>query len=81
MTTGAKPPAQYAPETCTLCQGTGRFSGSFGEQGCPTCGGQGSVLVVQPGRKCAACKGTGKAFKNTPCGACHGSGWAHAWKA
>ncbi|HEX8708175.1 MAG TPA: hypothetical protein VF723_08040 [Pyrinomonadaceae bacterium] len=54
---------------------------TFGDQKCPSCRGVGSVLVVQPSHKCATCKGSGKAYKNSQCGVCYGSGWAHAWKA
>jgi len=63
----------YAPETCGLCQGTGKVFTDI----CSACRGQGSVLVAQPAMKCALCQGTGKVFTDV-CSACRGAGWANA---
>ncbi|HKR00814.1 MAG TPA: hypothetical protein VJT09_09075 [Pyrinomonadaceae bacterium] len=48
---------------------------------CPTCGGQGSVAVLQPARQCARCGGEGTIKKEMDdhCSSCGGSGWAHRW--
>jgi len=64
-----------APEKCAYCGGDGKDFAST----CPVCGGQGSVLVVQPAQKCATCGGDGKDFA-TRCGVCGGTGWAHVVK-
>ena len=61
---------EYAPEKCSLCNGTG-FSGSGV---CEACGGQGDVLVAQPAIACPLCCGSGVAEIGT-CRACGGSGW------
>ena len=79
-----EPGARYAPETCAFCLGTGKPSDIPEEkyyqwQLCPVCKGQGSVLVAQPGRKCARCGGEGREpTGKLTCWACRGPGWAHA---
>src|ERR1700730_13933695 len=76
--------AIYQPETCGRCNGTAldRFKDRDGMYlRCGGCGGQGSVLVVQPSRHCASCKGTGEDHSrgDSPpiCMACWGTTWAH----
>ena len=74
--------ADYAPETCAFCEGTGKPSEIPEEkyyewQLCPVCRGQGSVLVAQPARKCARCGGAGREQgSRLTCLACKGPGWA-----
>jgi DnaJ-class molecular chaperone len=46
---------------------------------CPVCDGKGCVLVVQPSRKCAYCKGTGAGLQPR-CLFCGGTGWMLVWK-
>ncbi|HYJ45198.1 MAG TPA: hypothetical protein VEV81_01200 [Pyrinomonadaceae bacterium] len=74
------PPGHYAPEDCARCRATG-ISLSKEAEYCPTCGGQGSVAVLQPARPCARCGGEGLSRKDvdSPCYSCGGSGWAHRW--
>ena len=69
------PQTRLAPEMCNYCGGDGKDFASP----CSVCGGQGSVLVVQPAQKCATCGGDGKDFA-LRCTACGGSGWAHTRK-
>jgi len=75
------PVIQYAPETCAWCEGAGKF-GEYGDV-CLVCGGQGSLLVAQPARKCPWCQGSGSVnvgeFKDR-CKMCNGTGWAHVLK-
>jgi len=52
--------SNYAPEICQVCRGTGRNSIN---DICVTCGGQGSVIVMQPAKACALCNGTGILIK------------------
>lgn len=77
----ATPVIQYAPETCSWCEGTGKF-GEY-EDVCQVCTGQGSLLVAQPARKCPWCEGSGLVisgeFKDR-CKTCSGSGWSHVLK-
>ena len=82
---------EYSPETCAWCQGSGNDPQSGHLLGrpnqCPVCGGQGSLIVVQPAMRCARCKGTGKeepsfdhsgiVFRASRCQTCQGSGWAY----
>ena len=81
------PNAMYQPEDCLRCNttGTDRYSAADGNRHkCPACNGQGSVLVAQPSRKCAYCRGTGINPDDdtaTPvCVSCSGTGWAHRAK-
>ena len=71
--------ADYAPERCARCGGTGNV-GTLGYSKCPSCGGQGSVMVAQPARRCARCGGTGNVgtLGYSECPSCGGTGWAHA---
>lgn len=63
---------EYAPERCSLCDGTGHSEGGI----CEACGGQGgNVLVAQPAITCPLCNGSGNLETGT-CKACGGSGWA-----
>ncbi|AKB80077.1 hypothetical protein MSHOH_3594 [Methanosarcina horonobensis HB-1 = JCM 15518] len=62
---------EYAPEKCSLCNGTGLSEGGI----CEACGGQGNVLVAQPAIICPLCNGSGNLETGT-CRACGGSGWA-----
>ncbi|MDD3043346.1 MAG: transcriptional regulator [Methanosarcinaceae archaeon] len=61
----------YAPEVCTLCNGSGCSDGGL----CKACGGQGTVLVAQPARICHVCGGAGQSGDGL-CRVCGGSGWA-----
>jgi DnaJ-class molecular chaperone len=75
------PVIQYAPETCAWCEGTGRY-GAYGDA-CLVCGGQGSLLVAQPARKCPWCQGKGSVEAGEfldRCKLCSGSGWSHVLK-
>ncbi|MDD2614430.1 MAG: transcriptional regulator [Methanosarcina sp.] len=63
---------EYAPEKCSLCNGTGYANGGGT---CEGCGGQGDVLVAQPAIACPLCSGTGT-LENGTCRACGGGGWA-----
>lgn len=76
MSKSKKPPANYAPETCASCKGSGAGA-PF--EACSVCDGQGSVLVAQPAHNCARCAGMGKDKWGGPCEACGGSGWAYTW--
>jgi len=70
------PVIQYAPESCALCEGTGKW-GSYGDL-CHVCGGLGSVLVAQPARKCPWCEGRGvNGPQQDRCKVCNGAGWSH----
>jgi DnaJ-class molecular chaperone len=75
------PVIQYAPETCAWCAGSGKF-GEYNDV-CLVCGGQGSLLVAQPARKCPWCEGSGTIdagdFKDR-CKMCGGAGWSHVFK-
>ena len=75
------PVIQYAPEDCAWCGGTGKY-GPYNDA-CLVCGGQGSILVAQPSRKCPWCQGQGAVdageFKDR-CKMCSGSGWSHVLK-
>jgi len=62
---------EYAPEKCSLCNGTGNADGTI----CEACGGHGNVLVAQPAIICPLCNGCGN-FETGTCRACGGSGWA-----
>ncbi len=64
---------EYAPEKCSLCNGTGHANSGICEV-CEVCGGQGDVLVAQPARACPLCNGSGNQSTVT-CRACGGSGW------
>ena len=82
----APPNANYAPETCAWCNGSGRDRLMDSErkvQLCLSCGGKGSVLVAQPRRQCAACQGTGLSEfavgDDNRCHVCRATGWAHRW--
>jgi hypothetical protein len=55
MTDLPAPTANFSPEDCKGCSGSGL--GKTGEGRCLVCNGQGSVLVAQPARPCAYCKG------------------------
>lgn len=81
----------YSPETCSWCEGSGfaPISGvldAYCRKRCPVCNGQGSVIAIQPARRCSLCGGSGRdmsgllAVYDSPkrCPACGGSGWAHA---
>ena len=76
--------ARYAPEECRSCQGTGNIGDIFTggtlhrRAVCEACGGEGSVLVAQPARICATCRGTGGFGGVMYCEACGGTGWANA---
>ena len=61
---------EYAPEKCSLCNGTGHSEGGI----CEACGGQGNVLVAQPAIICPLCNGSGN-LETGPCKACGGGGW------
>ena len=70
------PIIQYAPETCSWCQGKGRW-GEYGDV-CHMCQGLGSVMVAQPPRKCPECSGKGAVGEYMDrCPVCNGAGWAH----
>ncbi|MDQ1254626.1 MAG: hypothetical protein QG646_3896 [Euryarchaeota archaeon] len=62
---------EYAPERCSLCNGTGHDENGI----CEACSGQGDVLVAQPARICYLCGGSGS-LEICICKACGGSGWA-----
>lgn len=62
---------EYAPEKCSLCNGTGHAECGT----CEACGGQGDVLVAQPARICYLCDGSGS-LEVGICRACGGSGWS-----
>jgi DnaJ-class molecular chaperone len=81
----------FVPKICNWCQGSGYgpiegFLDAFDRKICPVCKGQGSVLAIEPARRCSICEGTGRdmsgflAVYDNPkrCRACGGSGWAHA---
>lgn len=75
------PIIQYAPETCAWCEGSGKF-GNYGDV-CLVCGGQGSVMVAQPGRSCPQCEGKGGVLVGDftdRCKTCNGAGWSHVLK-
>ncbi len=65
------PLVETQPAQCAWCQGQGGRLFFFR---CRACGGQGSVLVVRPKRRCAWCRGTGRRFFFR-CRACGGAGW------
>jgi DnaJ-class molecular chaperone len=46
---------------------------------CVVCRGRGSVLVLQPSRKCLHCAGDGRGLQPR-CMRCEGTGWMFAWK-
>ena len=70
------PIIQYAPETCSWCDGNGRW-GEYGDT-CHMCQGLGSVMVAQPPRKCPECSGKGSVGEYMDrCPVCNGAGWAH----
>ncbi len=74
------PVIQYAPETCSWCQGTGKY-GEY-EDLCLVCEGHGSVMVAQPSRQCPQCKGSGEDVKSNytdRCKTCKGTGWSHVF--
>lgn len=60
----------YSLELCGLCKGLG---GSANKP-CRPCKGRGTVLVVQPARKCPRCD-VGAGLANELCVVCRGSGW------
>jgi DnaJ-class molecular chaperone len=65
--------AKHSPETCAWCNGLGE---QLDSQRCEVCGGQGSVMVLQPAQMCMECHCTGKTGNNMEvCARCHGSGW------
>jgi DnaJ-class molecular chaperone len=61
---------EYAPEKCSLCNGTGHAESGI----CEVCRGQGDVLVAQPAIACPLCSGSGNMNIGT-CRACGGGGW------
>ncbi len=75
------PVIQYAPETCAWCAGTGKF-GEYKDD-CLVCGGQGSLMVAQPARRCPRCNGSGveeSSEYHDRCKTCNGAGWSHVFK-
>jgi len=72
------PNANVATEICQWCKGSGK---DRDQEYCNACGGVGSVVIVQPSRKCANCSGTGidqnSTLDSCRCALCHGAGWAH----
>jgi DnaJ-class molecular chaperone len=75
------PVIQYAPEECAWCEGTGKF-GEYNDL-CLVCGGQGSVMVAQPARKCPHCEGKGVKVTGEfedRCKVCGGTGWTHVFR-
>ena len=75
------PVIQYAPEECAWCQGTGKF-GEYKDL-CLVCGGQGSIMVAQPARKCPHCSGKGIMLAGEfedRCKVCGGTGWTHVFR-
>lgn len=86
------PNAQYAPEICQWCKGTGydRVPVNPGRSGrfqmCRICNGQGRVQVAQPSMPCVHCKGTGmnpnadsNRLETIPCTPCGSTGWSLRW--
>lgn len=69
--------ATCKPARCAYCRGKGRHP-SIPFTQCTVCNGQGSILAIEPHRKCPRCKGTGKKIFGIKCKACGGAGWAHA---
>lgn len=75
------PVIQYAPETCAWCGGTGKY-GDYKDD-CLVCGGQGSLMVAQPARRCPRCNGSGvdeSSEYHDRCKTCNGAGWSHVFK-
>lgn len=68
--------ANYAPETCLSCGGTGRNRNRVTET-CFACSGKGSVLVAQPSRRCPQCSNGWNYNAGIACGICRGTGWSH----
>jgi DnaJ-class molecular chaperone len=64
--------ANFAPETCASCDGTGKS----GLGVCNACHAQGSILVAHPEHKCPICEGSGNSSLGA-CKACNGGGWAN----
>ena len=75
-----EPKINYAPEPCGFCGGSDTLAQKPHE--CYVCGGSGSILVAQPARQCASCKGSGKNthYTDNRCPICDGTGWAYALK-
>jgi len=84
------PNAQYAPETCQWCKGTGHDDHIPTKPdhpqpySCAACNGQGRVQVAQPSQPCVHCKGTtvnpdpGERH-GKPCDYCGRTGWSLRW--
>lgn len=79
--------AQFAPEECKWCNGSGVDRDQTDNQGriirCMSCEGQGRVHVALPSMACVRCKGKGgeTGAKNLTglCEICHGTGWSLRW--
>lgn len=78
--------AEYAPETCAWCNGSGvDRDQTDGSQvyDCDSCDGQGRIQVARPSVPCVRCNGAGGAPGATQrdecCQACYGSGWSLRW--
>jgi hypothetical protein len=63
--------AEYSPEICAWCNGTGKR----GSDRCEVCRGKGRVMVLQPPHKCITCECTGRTSTMEVCPRCHGAGW------
>lgn len=77
------PNANYGPETCAWCKGTGedRRKDHRGEFRCVSCAGQGAVMVALPSAPCPKCSGAGNLVTGEfeLCVECYGSGWRLRW--
>jgi hypothetical protein len=67
--------SRFGPESCAWCRGTGIEK--KGGKACRSCYGPGSVLAVQPARRCHRCKGKGRLSLGRRCSVCEGAGWSN----